>query len=83
VIAERANALYGYPVSCDEWPDEPNIVERTDLRRVMTVVGRGGLGKNAMVCRLLKALEAGGCPTTAPSWTWPGSCTCPGSAGTR
>jgi len=28
----RTNALYCYPVSCDEWPDEPDIVERTDLR---------------------------------------------------
>ncbi len=28
----------------------------------MTVVGRGGVGKTAMVCRLLKALESGGLP---------------------
>ena len=28
----------------------------------MTVVGRGGVGKTAMVCRLLKALEAGRLP---------------------
>jgi ERCC4 domain len=28
----RTNALYCYPVSCDEWPDEPDIVERADLR---------------------------------------------------
>ena len=27
--------------------------------RMMTVVGRGGIGKTAMVCRLLKALEMG------------------------
>ena len=30
--------------------------------RMMTVVGRGGLGKTAMVCRLLKALEGGRLP---------------------
>ena len=30
--------------------------------RMMTVVGRGGIGKTAMVCRLLKALEAGHLP---------------------
>ena len=28
----RTNALYCYPVSCDEWPGEPGIVERADLR---------------------------------------------------
>ncbi len=28
----------------------------------MTIVGRGGVGKTAMVCRLLKALESGGLP---------------------
>ena len=30
--------------------------------RVLTVVGRGGVGKTAMVCRLLKALEGGRLP---------------------
>jgi tetratricopeptide (TPR) repeat protein len=30
--------------------------------RLMTVVGRGGVGKTAMVCRLLKALEGGRLP---------------------
>ena len=30
--------------------------------RLMTVVGRGGVGKTAMVCRLLKALESGHLP---------------------
>jgi tetratricopeptide (TPR) repeat protein len=30
--------------------------------RLMTVVGRGGVGKTAMVCRLLKALESGRLP---------------------
>jgi tetratricopeptide (TPR) repeat protein len=35
---------------------------RADDERIMTVVGRGGVGKTAMVCRLLKALEAGHLP---------------------
>src|SRR5664280_1844108 len=35
---------------------------RTPELRMMTVVGRGGVGKTAMVCRLLKALEAGRLP---------------------
>jgi RecA-family ATPase len=30
--------------------------------RVITVIGRGGMGKTAMVCRLLKSLEAGQLP---------------------
>jgi hypothetical protein len=30
--------------------------------RMMTVVGRGGVGKTAMVCRLLKSLESGRLP---------------------
>ncbi len=33
-----------------------------DAQRLMTIVGRGGVGKTAMVCRLLKALESGGLP---------------------
>ena len=35
---------------------------RADDARLMTVVGRGGVGKTAMVCRLLKALEGGHLP---------------------
>ncbi len=30
--------------------------------RLMTVVGRGGVGKTAMVCRLLRSLEGGKLP---------------------
>lgn len=33
-----------------------------DARRLMTVVGRAGVGKTAMVCRTLKALEGGQLP---------------------
>lgn len=41
--------------------------------RLMTVVGRGGVGKTAMICRLLKALESGhlpddGAPLTVGRW---------------
>ena len=35
---------------------------RNDGQRVMTVVGRGGTGKTAMACRLLKSLEHGRLP---------------------
>ena len=33
-----------------------------DAQRLMTIVGRGGVGKTAMVCRLLKELESGQLP---------------------
>jgi tetratricopeptide (TPR) repeat protein len=33
-----------------------------DSQRLMTIVGRAGVGKTAMVCRLLKALERGELP---------------------
>jgi tetratricopeptide (TPR) repeat protein len=35
---------------------------RAPDERIVTVVGRGGVGKTAMVCRLLKALEGGRLP---------------------
>ncbi len=35
---------------------------KNDAQRLLTVVGRGGIGKTAMVCRLLKALERGQLP---------------------
>ena len=35
--------------------------------RLVTVVGRGGVGKTAMVCRLLKALESGRLPDGVPT----------------
>lgn len=35
---------------------------RGEALRLMTVVGRGGSGKTALVCRVLKALEAGQLP---------------------
>ena len=38
-----------------------DFLRATD-ERIMTVVGRGGVGKTAMVCRLLKTLETGQLP---------------------
>ncbi|RIK40647.1 MAG: hypothetical protein DCC55_14325 [Chloroflexi bacterium] len=35
---------------------------RDEARRLLTVVGRGGIGKTALVCRVLKALERGHLP---------------------
>ena len=35
---------------------------KDDSQRLMTVVGRAGVGKTALVCRLLKSLEAGRLP---------------------
>jgi tetratricopeptide (TPR) repeat protein len=35
---------------------------KDDSQRLMTIVGRGGVGKTAMVCRLLKGLEIGVLP---------------------
>jgi len=35
---------------------------RDDALRLMTITGRGGVGKTAMVCRLLRALESGRLP---------------------
>lgn len=35
---------------------------KNDAERLMTVVGRAGIGKTAMVCRLLKSLEGGNLP---------------------
>jgi tetratricopeptide (TPR) repeat protein len=35
---------------------------RSESMRLMTVVGRGGVGKTAMVCRLLRSLEGGKLP---------------------
>ena len=39
---------------------------RHDAQRLITIVGRGGVGKTAMVCRLLKGLESGKLPDDLP-----------------
>lgn len=44
---------------------ETNLISdflKNDAQRLMTIVGRGGIGKTAMVCRLLKSLESGRLP---------------------
>jgi tetratricopeptide (TPR) repeat protein len=40
-----------------------------DALRLMTVVGRGGVGKSAMVCRLLRSIERGELPDDLGSLT--------------
>jgi tetratricopeptide (TPR) repeat protein len=44
---------------------ETNLISdflKNEAQRLMTIVGRGGIGKTAMVCRLLKSLEGGRLP---------------------
>jgi tetratricopeptide (TPR) repeat protein len=45
--------------------DETKVIVdflKDDALRLMTVVGRGGIGKSAMVCRLLRSVEGGQLP---------------------
>ena len=45
--------------------DETKFVShflRDETQRIITVVGRGGVGKTALICRLLKGLESGQFP---------------------
>ncbi len=48
----------------DRLVEEKEIVKflENDAQRLLTIVGRAGVGKTAMVCRLLKALERGELP---------------------
>ncbi|KAA0261698.1 MAG: hypothetical protein EDM79_18305, partial [Chloroflexi bacterium] len=48
----------------DRFVETEQIVHflQDDSQRLMTIVGRGGVGKTAMVCRLLKGLEGGELP---------------------
>ncbi len=48
----------------DRYVETEQVVKflQDDSQRVMTIVGRGGVGKTAMVCRLLKGLEGGELP---------------------
>ena len=55
---------------------------RADGPRLMSVIGRGGVGKTAMVCRLLKGLEAGHLPDDGGSLRLTGSSTSARSART-
>jgi tetratricopeptide (TPR) repeat protein len=48
----------------DRYVEEEEVVKflKDDAQRLITIVGRGGVGKTAMVCRLLKGLESGELP---------------------
>jgi len=48
----------------DRYFDEQEIVKflNNDAQRLLTIVGRAGVGKTAMVCRMLKGLERGELP---------------------
>jgi tetratricopeptide (TPR) repeat protein len=65
----RAKFVNPPPMTAPSWFQDRHLETRLIgefLRdgglRLLTVVGRGGVGKTAMVCRLLKALEAGRLP---------------------
>ncbi len=52
--------------------DETKLIGKflkDDALRLMTVVGRGGIGKTALVCRLLRALENGFLPDDSGALT--------------
>jgi tetratricopeptide (TPR) repeat protein len=67
--ARRAKFVNPPPMTAPSWFQD-RFVEtqligeflRDDGLRLLTVVGRGGVGKTAMTCRLLKALENGRLP---------------------
>jgi tetratricopeptide (TPR) repeat protein len=57
------------PVIAPTWFQDRHVETRMlgdflkdESLRLMTVVGRGGIGKSAMVCRLLRSLESGRLP---------------------
>ncbi|HUK68249.1 MAG TPA: tetratricopeptide repeat protein [Streptosporangiaceae bacterium] len=65
----RARFVNPPPMTAPSWFQDRHVETRLigeflrdDALRLLTVVGRGGVGKTAMVCRLLKALEAGRLP---------------------
>jgi tetratricopeptide (TPR) repeat protein len=67
--ARRARFVNPPPMTAPSWFQDRHVETglvgdflRDDGLRLLTVVGRGGVGKTAMVCRLLKALEAGRLP---------------------
>jgi tetratricopeptide (TPR) repeat protein len=69
VAAARARFVNQPPVAAPSYfQDRHNESEqiggflRAADQRILTVVGRGGVGKTAMVCRLLKAVEGGRLP---------------------
>jgi TIR domain len=68
-VGRRAKFINPSPLLAPTWfqdrhaeTSEIGKFLKNDGLRIMTVVGRGGMGKTAMVCRLLKALEGGQLP---------------------
>ncbi len=50
------------PISFQDRNIETGIISdflKNDSRRMIALIGRGGIGKTGMVCRLLKSLETG------------------------
>src|SRR4029453_4230826 len=69
MVVRRAKFINPPPVLPPTWFQDRRVETgqsgdflNDDGLRLMTVVGRGGVGKTAMVCRLLKALEGGRLP---------------------
>jgi tetratricopeptide (TPR) repeat protein len=69
VVVRRAKFINPPPVRAPQWFQDRHVETgligdflRDDALRLLTVVGRGGVGKSAMVCRLLRALEDGKLP---------------------
>jgi tetratricopeptide (TPR) repeat protein len=69
VTVRRVKFINSPPMTAPTWFQNRHVETgligdflRDDALRLMTVVGRGGVGKTAMVCRLLKALEGGQLP---------------------
>jgi hypothetical protein len=67
--ARRVKFVNPPPMAAPSWFQDRHVETqfivdflREDGLRLLTVVGRGGIGKTALVCRLLKALEAGRLP---------------------
>jgi tetratricopeptide (TPR) repeat protein len=69
VAPARARFVNQPPVAAPEYFQDRHVESeligdflRAADERILTVVGRGGVGKTAMVCRVLKALERGRLP---------------------
>jgi tetratricopeptide (TPR) repeat protein len=65
----RAKVIYQPPTIAPFWFQDRHVETaqigdflKDDSLRLLTVVGRAGIGKTAMVCRLLKSLEQGQLP---------------------
>jgi tetratricopeptide (TPR) repeat protein len=68
-VGRRAKFVNPPPLLAPAWFQDRHVETgqvgdflKDDRLRLLTVVGRGGVGKTAMVCRLLKALEGGQLP---------------------